>query len=117
MNDPTINDASDVEHLRAEIEHTREELSHHVEAIADTVTVKQHAPDRVPEPTTAVTDVVTHVRESAPPAVQHVLDNVGTKAAPVMQQAAPYRKQIVLGVLGAVALLLIGRRLTKGGLS
>jgi hypothetical protein len=99
--------------LRAEIQHTRDELANTVAAIADKVNVKARAQEKVSGAKHRVSDVAAQAKNSAPPPVQHALDAVGEKAAPAVQRAAPYRKQILLGLLGALAVYTVVRRITR----
>jgi uncharacterized protein DUF3618 len=96
--------------LRLEIEATREELAQTVGAIADKVNVKARAEEKVADAKHRVGEVAAQARNSAPPQVQHALDAVGERAAPVVERAAPYRKQIAIGALVVVVLMLVRRR-------
>ena len=105
----------DPDELRAQIEHTREELAQTVEAIADKVNVKKQAGEKIDVAKHRLGDAAAHARSSAPPPVQHALDTVGEKAAPVARRAEPYRNQILAGVGVLLVLVVIKRR--RGGSS
>jgi Protein of unknown function (DUF3618) len=100
--------------VRSDIEQTRAELAATVDALSDKLDVKGRAGDKVTEVKAKVAETATHVKESAPPQVQHALDVAGQKAGPVVQrvseQAAPHRGKIIAGAAVAVVLLVIVRR-------
>ena len=102
---------SQAEAVRAEIEATRADLAETVDALHDKLDVKGRATDKVAEAKQKVSEGASRAKAAAPPPVQHALDRVGEKAAPIAHQAAPHRNKIMAGAAAvAVALLVLRKR-------
>jgi MYXO-CTERM domain-containing protein len=104
---------SDPEAIRADIEQTRAELAETVDALSDKLNVKAQATSKVDAAKHKVADAAGQAKAAAPEPVQHALETVGEKAAPVAHQVAvktqPHRGKILAGV-GAAALVLFAVR-------
>jgi len=74
------------------------------------VNVKKQAGVKVADTKARITEAASHAIQSAPPPFQQALDTAATKARPLAQQAAPYRKEIIAGVGAALLVLLVLRR-------
>ena len=72
------------------------------------------AVDKAPVVKEKVAETAAHLKQSAPPQVQHALDVAGQKAGPVVHQVsaktAPHRGKIIAGSVVAVVVLVIVRR-------
>jgi ElaB/YqjD/DUF883 family membrane-anchored ribosome-binding protein len=100
--------------IRADIEQTRAELAETVDALTEKLDVKARAGDKVADAKAKVADAAAQAKQKAPEPVQHAIEQVGAKAGPVVHTAAeqvrPYRKQILLGGLAGLVVLLVVRR-------
>ena len=100
--------------IRADIEQTRAELAETVDALTEKLDVKGRASDKVADAKAKVVDAAAQAKQKAPEPVQHALDQVGAKAAPVVhtatEQVRPYRKQILLAALAGVVVLVTVRK-------
>jgi ElaB/YqjD/DUF883 family membrane-anchored ribosome-binding protein len=109
-----MSDEAGAEQIRTDIEQTRAELADTVDALSDKLNVKARAGDKAGEAKAKVSSAAAQAKAKAPEPVQHALETVGAKARPVAHQASeqirPYRKQILIGVSAAMAVLLILRR-------
>lgn len=99
--------------IRDEIEQTRAELGDTVDALTAKLDVKAQVKDRVAGAKTSVTDAAAKAKQAAPAPLQSALDQAQVKAAPLVEQARPYGKQIAAGVGAVLVLLLALRRRSK----
>jgi Protein of unknown function (DUF3618) len=110
---------TDPDAIRADIERTRSELSDTVNQLSEKLNPKTQATDKVAAAKQAVAERAAKAKAAAPPQVQHAMDQVSAKAAPVArqvsQQAEPYRSKIIGGGVAAAFLLLVLRRRKKKG--
>ena len=100
--------------IRADIEQTRNELAETVDQVIDKLNPKTQVSDKAHAVRDAAAARATQAKEAAPPPVQHVLDSIGQRTAPVAKQVndatAPHRSKIAAGVAAAVVALLVVRR-------
>jgi Protein of unknown function (DUF3618) len=96
--------------LRAEIDKTRHDLGQTVDQLTTKLDVKAQAKQRIGSVKSTLTDKANQARHAAPAPVQKALDQAGTAAAPAVNKAAEYKKQIMLGAGAALLLLLLVRR-------
>ena len=99
--------------IREEIEHTRAELGDTVDALTNKLDVKAQAHDRIDAAKASVSAKASQAKASAPAPVQNALNQAGTAAAPLVDKARPYRKQIAAGVGALLALVFLARRRSK----
>lgn len=95
--------------IRAEIQRTRSELGDTVDALTNKLDVKAQAKQKVDSVRSTISDKAAQARQSAPAPVQKALDRTGEVTTPALQKAAPYTKQIALGVGGLLAVWLFWR--------
>ena len=109
-----MSDEAGAEQIRTDIEQTRAELADTVDALSDKLNVKARAGDKAGEAKAKVSSAVAQAKAKTPEPVQHAFETVGARARPVAHQASeqirPYRKQILIGVAAAMAVLLIVRK-------
>ena len=98
--------------IRAEIEQTRAELGQTVDALTSKLDVKAQAHDRVDAAKATVAAKATQAKQAAPAPVRNALDQAGSAAAPVIERARPYGKQIAAAA-GALVLLIVLRRRSR----
>jgi ElaB/YqjD/DUF883 family membrane-anchored ribosome-binding protein len=112
---PSIEESapSDPAELQEQIDATRADLARSVDTLADKMNVKKQASDKVDEVKQRIEAAAAHAKSSAPPQVQHVIDTVTEKAAPVVHRAQPYRREIIAGAVAALVVLLVIRRRSR----
>jgi ABC-type transporter Mla subunit MlaD len=98
------------EQLRAEIEDTREQLGATVDQLAGKLDVKAQAKERVEAVKATISDKAAQAKNAAPPQVQHALEQAGSAAAPAVDKAKQYNKQLLLGAAVLLLLLILVRR-------
>jgi hypothetical protein len=98
------------EHLRSDIEQTRDQLGETVDQLAAKLDVKAQAKERVEAVKATIGDKAAHAKSAAPPPVQHALERAGSVAAPAVDKAKEYRKQVLIGAAAVVLLLILVRR-------
>jgi Protein of unknown function (DUF3618) len=104
---------SSPDELKAEIEATRAELAQTADALAAKLDVKAQAKDRVHDVGDTVSAKYHQARSAAPEPVQKAIGQVGHAAEPVIRRAGEDKKRTALIVAGAVAALLVVRRIRK----
>jgi hypothetical protein len=97
------------EQLQSEIEHTSEDLAKTVDELTEKLDVKADAKHRIHAVKSTISDKASQAKQSAPEPVQHALNQASSAAAPAIEKARQYRKQILIGV-AVLLLLLIARR-------
>ncbi len=108
-------ETSKTDDIKAEIEQTRSDLADSVDALAAKADVKARGKEQLAHAKESAADALDRAKQSAPEPVQQALDKaastVGPAAAKARDTAAPYRKQILIGV-GVLFVLLVlrGRR-------
>ena len=99
--------------IREEIEQTRAELGETVDALTSKLDVKAQAHDRVDAAKATVAAKATQAKQAAPVPVRNALDQASSAAAPLVEKARPYGKQIAAGVGALLALLFVARRRSR----
>jgi hypothetical protein len=98
------------EQLRAVTEQTREQLGRTVDQLATKFDVKAQAKERVEAVKATISDKAAQAKGAAPRPVQHALEQAGSAAAPAVNKAKQYDKQLLVGAAALVLLLLLVRR-------
>jgi len=113
MTEPTDHPTTASE-LREEIEQTRAELADSVEALADKVDVPAKIHHQVDHAKEAIAEVSHKIGDATPEPVHTALHRAGAAAAPVVDKAKPYRKQIGLAALVAGTVAIVTKRRRRG---
>jgi hypothetical protein len=98
------------EHLRPELDEAREKLGETVDQLAAKVDVKVQAKERVDAVKATISDKAAQAKSAAPAPVQHALEQAGSAAAPAVDKAKQYDKQLLIAAAGLVLLLILVRR-------
>ena len=99
--------------IRAEIEQTRAELGSTVDALTAKLDVKAQAHDRVDAAKASVVAQASRAKQAAPAPIQNAMDSAGSAAAPLVDRARPYSKQILAGAGALLALVVVLRRRSR----
>jgi hypothetical protein len=97
------------EHLRPELDEAREKLGETVDQLAAKLDVKVQAKERVGAVRSTISDKAAQAKNAAPPSVKHAMKQAGSAAAPAVDKAKQYNKQLLIAA-AALVLLLIGVR-------
>ena len=108
MTEPTSTPSP--EELRDEIEQTRSEMAQTVDALTTKLDVKAQARQRIDGVRSTLSDRAATAKQSVPVPVQSALGKAGVAAAPWVDKARPYAKQITGGLVGLLVVLRIVRR-------
>ena len=110
---------ADPDAVRADIDRTRAELAHTVDQLAEKVNVKAQTSQKMNAAMGRISQTAAQAKASAPPQVQHVLDQASEKVGPMAHQmshrAARHRGRILSGMLVALVALILLRRRRDGG--
>ena len=98
------------EHLRPELDVAREKLGGTVDQLAAKLDVKVQAKERVDAVKSTIADKAAQAKNAAPPPVQHAMKQAGSAAAPAMDKARQYDKQLLIGAAALLLLLFLLRR-------
>jgi cob(I)alamin adenosyltransferase len=93
------------EHLRAELDQAREKLGETVDQLAAKVQPKE----RVDAVKSTISDKAAQAQNAAPQPVQHAMEQAGSAAAPALDKARQYNKQLLVGAAALLLLFLIRR--------
>jgi len=94
------------EHLRADTDQAREKLGETVDQLA----AKVQAKERVHAVKSTISDKTAQAKDAAPPPVQHALEQAGSAAAPALDKARQYNKQLLIGAAALLLLFFLLRR-------
>ena len=97
-------------HLRPELDEAREKLGETVDQMAAKLDVKVQAKERVDAMKSTISDKAAQVKNAAPPPVQHAMEKAGSAAAPAMDKARQYDKQLLIGAAALLLLFFLLRR-------
>ena len=110
--------SNDPDAIRADIERTRAELAETVDALSAKLDVRAQASDKADAAKAKAGELAGQAKAAAPEPVQHAMDAVGAKAAPLAHQVnvstEPHRGKIIAGVGAAFVVFVVLRRRRRG---